>query len=106
MVEKWDPVLEPQDPQDPRDSRGFRSPRTSGSSETPRLRDPQAPWDLRTPEPLANYLYRLNFRKPKRPETLKPKQKQKTSPNYIIGRSETKVENYVYLLMLFYLSSC
>ena len=99
MVEKWDPVLGTQEP-------GTLS--TSGSHGLPGTPGPLVPWnpwDLRTSGPLRNYLYRLNSES-RHPETLKLEHKQRTFLNYIIGQSQTKAENCVYPLTLFYLSSC
>ena len=70
-------------------------------------RDPQDLWALGTPgnsgpqdpREITSTAWNSEF---ERPETLKLKHKHRTFLNYIIGKSQTKAENCVYLLRIFY----
>ena len=153
MVEKWNPVLGPEDPRDLREPQYFKIPWSSGTSRTsgpsnplkmgpssgtlgtpensmtpgtPRtsatpgppapqdLMDPQDHQDLWTlgppgtsgPQDPWEITFTVWNSESKHPETLKLQHKQRTFLNYIIGQSQIKAENCVYLLRLFYLSSC
>ena len=75
------------DPRDPQDLWILGPPGTSR---------PQEPWEITSTVWISES---------KHPETLKLKHKQRTFLNYVIGQSQTKAENSVYLLRLFYLSS-
>ena len=77
---------------------------TPGTPETPgpplpqdsmELRDPQDLWSLRLPG-TSGHQHPWNSES-KHPETLELKHKQRTFLNYIIGQSQTKVENCAYL---------
>ena len=72
-------------------------PSTSGSHGPPGPAGPLEPWEI------TSIVWNSES---KHPETLKLKHKQRTLLNYITGQSQTKAGNCVYLLKLFYLSSC
>ena len=135
MIEKWNPVLRSRDLRESRNLQDLRdlwdhqdlqnlgepcdlwdpqeptTPSTSGSygllGPLGPL-DPRISWDLRTLGPQDSWEITstiLNLES-KHPENLKLKHKQRTFLNYIDGQSQTKGEKCVYLLRLFYLSSC
>ena len=61
MVEKSGLFLGPRDPRNLQDSRTPSTSRFHGSPGHPGPLDARTAWDLRTSEPLGNYLYRLNL---------------------------------------------
>ena len=92
--------LDPRTPGIPRNPWDSQDLRIFGTPKNLRTWDPLGPHDLRTfgKLPLPFEVQDLSSQK--------LKHEQKISLNYIIGQSQTKAENCVHLVRLFYLSSC